>query len=108
MVVVPGDNLDGGFLVECHLGAILDNLGDLVGRQHAGCTGTFAAAAAFFKLAAGLQAVRALHGEAAAVEAEAEVDPLWVDVVAPEQLEGFLYFREVGVGAGVRPEGVDF
>ena len=107
MVLIPRHNLRGRLLVERHLGPIVNNLRNLVRRQHTGRARAGPAAAALGELAPGLEAGRAFHGEGAAVEAQAEVHARRVDVVAPEELEGFFDLGEVRVGAGIGAEGLD-
>lgn len=107
LIRVPRDDLRRGRLVERHGGAVVDDLEDLARREHAGGPRAVASLGALGELAPGRHAAGVLHGEAAAVEAEAERDALRVDVVPPHELETHLDLRQVGVRLGVGAEGLD-
>ena len=107
LIRVPSDNLDSGLFVVGDSGAIGDDLIDFRRRQHAGRASACAAVSAIAKLTASRHASRVLHREAAAIEPETQYNTLWIDIVAPQELETHLDFRQVCVSLGNRAETVD-
>ena len=97
-----GERLDAGYGVEPRLGAVGNEALDLAEGQSPDGSGAGARRRALCEAAPGGAAGWVGQREAASVESNAEHNILGVDLVAPQELESCVDFREIRVGPDVR------